>query len=145
MNENSDTEAQKTSSLTDTPPPATPVSSPQLTENRGLSELPQPEVKAESESTPKKTAAKKPASKRAAKKSTAKRAASKKASAPSREDATAKRQAKLVEVAEEILGGSRKWGTGREQEHTLVAAGFDPATVRAEVQRLRVAKMTNNL
>lgn len=44
----------------------------------------------------------------------------------------------LTEVAREtMVKNSRKWASGRERDELLKAAGYDPAEVRAEVQRLR--------
>ena len=43
----------------------------------------------------------------------------------------------VTSVAEEILDGSRRWGTGRERGIALRAAGFNELEVQREVSRLR--------
>jgi hypothetical protein len=43
----------------------------------------------------------------------------------------------VTKLAESVLDGSGGWGTGRERDEQLRAAGHDPDEVRAEVVRLR--------
>lgn len=40
-------------------------------------------------------------------------------------------------IAEDILRGSKRWGTGRDRVALLKAAGHDPEEVRKAVNRLR--------
>jgi hypothetical protein len=44
---------------------------------------------------------------------------------------------KLSEVATEVAAG--KWGVGRERDNMLIAAGWQPVIVRAEMNRQRKA------
>jgi hypothetical protein len=46
----------------------------------------------------------------------------------------------VTKVSEQILRGSRRWGTGRERDIRLAKAGYDVEAVRREVRRLRYAQ-----
>lgn len=149
---NEDTRKNQTVSE-DTAAPSRAVESPQISENRSA-QLPQPVPQSleqdDTKETPKKSTsrrrstAQKTASRKrsAAKKAPAKKAAAKKSAATKK--ASAKKSTSLTQVAEEILAGSTKWGTGREQFDTLLKEGYDPTEVRNEVHRLRVERMLNN-
>src|ERR1041384_7682205 len=104
----------------DTAPPAKPVESPQVSENR-TTELPQPapqpDAKTEKTEEPKqeglsrntKPAKKSAAKKRASKKTAPKKAAPRKAAAKKVDD-----KPTAADVAKTLLDEPRKWGTGRD-------------------------------
>jgi hypothetical protein len=58
------------------------------------------------------------------------------------DDKKAKSEKDVAKVAEQILGGSQKWGSGRELDERLKKEGYDVDVVRREVQRQRGAART---
>lgn len=90
----------------------------------------------------KKAAAKKSAApKTAAKKTTGTRKA-----APRRAASKDAKDTKLSasEVAEQLLDGSTKWGTGRDRDTNLANEGYDLDEIRREVQIVRGRRMAND-
>lgn len=111
----------------DTAPPSKPVESKQVSENN-TEELPQPDTK---KTAGKKTAAKKTAAKKtAAKKTSAKKAESDLLPAS--------------EVAELLLDGTRRWGTGRDRDTNLTKEGYDLDEVRREVTIARGKRLNSS-
>lgn len=128
------TSAPAATRVTDTAPDSQPL--PQT----AVPEMPADENKpVAKKSASKKTSAKKSV----AKKTAAKKSASKKTTAKT---STGKKTA--TEVAEQILKGGRNgrtWGSGRELDERLVAAGYDLEEVRREIYRLRAEKAAENV
>ena len=46
----------------------------------------------------------------------------------------------VTKVAEQVLRGSHRWGTGRDLDERVKKAGHDPEAVRREIRRLRSLK-----
>lgn len=55
-----------------------------------------------------------------------------------------KASSEVTEIARQALTRGSRWGSGRERDEMVRAAGHDPAAVRDEMHRLRVEKQADN-